>query len=162
MDQIKGIGHYNGHVQIQQGTTQIRGKEMLTYTNSQHHLIKIIIKGDETDKAFYKTEPQLNKPTMVASAYNITFLPPTQQVILEGDAKAQQGKDSIEGPHLEYDMINQQFNAHNIHGELAKKTQQTTIVIQPETLTHHSSLQRFTKNTHHSSIDNIKEIVAHA
>lgn len=156
MDQIKGVGRYEGHVHIQQGTTQIRGKTMITYTNPQHHLMKIIINGDAIEKASYKTQPQPNKAAMVASARLITFLPPKQQVILEGDAKAQQGKNSIEGPHLEYDMIHQQFNARNTHEQLTKQTQQTTIVIQPETLATNPTLHRFTENTHG------KEIITHA
>lgn len=148
IDQIKGIGHYEGHVHMEQGTTHIDGKKMITYSDQKRRLMKVIITGDVTEKAYYKTQPQPNTPAMVASARCMTFLRPKQQVILEGDVKAQHGEDRIEGPHLEYDMINQQFNAHNTYQQLKKQKLQTTIVIQPETLAANTSLNRFTENTH--------------
>lgn len=154
IDALKGIGHYTGNVRVQQGTTLLIGQAMTTYTNPIHQLTKLVIKGNSTEQAIYQTQPQLSKPTqIIASAQSITFLIPEQRVILVGNAKTQQGEDHIAGPYLEYDSIKQQFNAHNPLN--INKPEQTTIMIQPETLFHHSTLQRLTANT------TVKEIIAH-
>lgn len=119
----KRTGIYIGNVKMTQGTTTILADKVITYFNQDNQLEKAIATGN---LASYTTLPDNSKLPFTAAGQTINYYPLQGYVELIGRAKATQGKDSLAGPHLKYD-INQQTVV-----SLPEKTGHTTIIIQPD------------------------------
>ena len=116
-------GIYIGNVKMTQGTTTILADKVITYFNQANQLEKAIATGN---LASYTTLPDNSKLPFSAAGQTINYYPLQGYVELIGQAKATQGKDSLAGPHIKYDINKQTVIS------LPEKTGYTTIIIQPD------------------------------
>ncbi|MCD8541940.1 MAG: hypothetical protein LRY69_00260, partial [Gammaproteobacteria bacterium] len=68
VDYSKGMTELDGHAKITQGTTILRGKKMVIYTDDHQELIKVIAYGDEQHPANYETLPSSTEEIFSADA----------------------------------------------------------------------------------------------
>ncbi len=115
-------GIYRGHVKMTQGTTVILADKVITYFTKDNKLEKATATGQ---LASYSTLPDDSQLPFTAVGQTINYYPLQGYVELIAQAQTTQGKDSLAGPHLKYD-INQQTVV-----SLAEKNGHTTIIIQP-------------------------------
>ncbi len=130
MNRETGAAAYQNNVEIDQGTTHIRGDKLTTHNNSHNKLEKAVVEGSAKELAHYRTLTELNKPELKADAMKITFYTIKRYVILEGQAQITQGKDLIQGERLEYDLTKRQLKAP----EQPKSHGRTTIIIEPDSI----------------------------
>lgn len=130
MNRSSGVSVYRTNVEIDQGTTHIRGDTLTTYNDEHNKLAKAVIKGKGSELAHYRTLSEENKPELFADAMTITFYSQKRYVVLQGQAKIQQGDDVITGERLEYDLNSKQLKAPAQEGEHPR----ATIVIKPESI----------------------------
>ncbi len=108
-----GIGHYDGHVRLQQGESIITAPRAESYRGEDHKISKAIAYGDKKTKARLETKPEPKQEKMIATANKITYLAASHQVVLEGDALVIQGQHQIKAPKIIYDMIRDTVHFEN-------------------------------------------------
>jgi len=135
MNRTTGVGIFKGNVVIDQGTTHATGDEMVTHTDKNNRLIEVIITSTGKNLATYKTLPEEGKPYLVASAQIIKYYPQEHKVFLFRTATVTQGKNSISGDQLEYNIEKQLLNSnHPLFNNSSHS--RTTIVIEPDNTNH--------------------------
>ncbi|QLH43197.1 MAG: lipopolysaccharide transport periplasmic protein LptA [Coxiellaceae bacterium] len=119
-----GISTYYGNVKIDQGSTHLRGDKMIVYNSSDHKTVsKIIAFGN---LARYSTLPENQTVPMDAQAKTIEYYPTEDRIVLIGAAVATQGKNTVTGETIEYQMTKQMLISS------PAKASRTVIVFQPE------------------------------
>lgn len=126
ISQTKHEGIYQGHVELKQGTTYLYASEARTFGDAQNHLIKAVALGNQQEQAHYLTKTAEDKPVFHAYADKIVFLPLKHLVLLEGNARISQGKNSFAAAKITYDSLNK----HVTSATQGKK--RTSIIIYPE------------------------------
>jgi lipopolysaccharide export system protein LptA len=129
INKTTGVSIFIGDVKIDHGSTHVTADKVTTYTDQNNHVIKAIAIGLNGNLATYQTLNDPKNPPLIAKAQTIQYFPPQHYVILIGDAVVTQGKDSITGQHLEYDLTKKLLLTKPNIGE---KTGRTQIVIQPD------------------------------
>ena len=132
INQESGIHIYKDNVTIDRGTTHVRGDKLTTYNDQHNKLNKAIIESFTGKPVQYRTLLEEGKPELVATADTIIYLAQRNYVILEGNAKVTQGRDSITGQRLEYDLEKRQLLA-----PLSKqkgKPSRAQIIIEPDSI----------------------------
>src|SRR5690242_5485695 len=66
-----GVGHYQGNVTVDQGSTHLRALNAVTYTDKKNQLIKGVANGDEAHPVHYWTLTDPKKPELHAYATRI-------------------------------------------------------------------------------------------
>ncbi len=125
-----GVGVYQGNVLIDQGSTHVRGNTVTSYSKN-NKISEVLVKGTPEQQARYESTPDADKPPLVATADTIQFYPDRKYAILIGNAHVQQGKNSIIGEHIEYDLTHKILKSMNSAGTKPARTQ---IVIDPNDL----------------------------
>ncbi len=97
-------GVYIGHVAIDQGSTHIRAETIITDGDNEHEVTKAILKGKDSQQAYYTTITDKDKQTLQAYADIIYYYPERHFVELIGHAKVLQGANSIVAHHISYDV----------------------------------------------------------
>lgn len=129
INKTSGISIFTGDVKIDHGSTHVTADKVTTYTDQNNHVVKAIALGLNGNLATYQTLNDPKKPPLVAKAQTIQYFPPQHYVILIGNAVVTQGKDSISGQHLEYDLTKKLLLTKTNIGETTGRTQ---IIIQPD------------------------------
>ncbi len=119
------MGIYRGHVKMTQGTTTILADKVITYLNKTNQLEKAIATG-QYQPATYTTLPDNSKLPFTAAGLTINYYPLQDYVELIGQAQATQGKDSLAGPRIQYNITAQTVVS------LPEKNGHTTIIMQPD------------------------------
>ena len=96
-----GIDVYEGHVQVNQGTTHIIADKLITKKNKQHKIQEATAYGEQT-LAHYWTLPKLGEPEMHAHAKIIKFYPLESNATLEHDVHIEQGENKFQGELIHY------------------------------------------------------------
>jgi lipopolysaccharide export system protein LptA len=96
-----GVDVYEGHVQVDQGTTHIRADKLITKKNSEHRIQEATAYGIETLAHFW-TLPKPNEPEIHAYSKIIKFYPLDSNVSLEHDVHVTQGENSFQGELIHY------------------------------------------------------------
>ncbi len=125
-----GVGHYRGHVKVDQGTTHLTADTVITQSNSQNQLQQVTAYGKP---AVYRTITDPQKPELVASANTIKFYPQQHWVVLIDHAVVTQGTDSYRGPLIQYNTQQKLVISPPTKGG------RTTIIIQPQSLSNNAS-----------------------
>lgn len=128
LNKSTGISIFIGNVKVNHGSTHVTADKLTTYSDKKNQIVKAIAEGENGNLATYQTMTDPNKPPLNATALVIQYFPQQHYVILIGQANAVQGKDSISGPRLEYDVAKQILLSKTIPGT---SNGRTTIVIQP-------------------------------
>ena len=74
-----GVGTYERNVEIDQGTTHVRGDVVKTIQEKDNKLKEIIINGSANKQAYYEALVEPNKPKLVATANQIRYFPKKMQ-----------------------------------------------------------------------------------
>ncbi len=130
-------GEYQGHVELDQGTTHLRAARAVTEGNQQNKLVVAIAEGDKENQAHYWTQTALDKPLLHAYADSIRYYPDKHLIELIGNARVEQGNDSFSAPKIRYDTLKQ----HVLSQSDGKS--RTLIVIHPEK----KDVKKFEKTT---------------
>ncbi|MFN7097125.1 MAG: lipopolysaccharide transport periplasmic protein LptA [Gammaproteobacteria bacterium] len=131
LNKSTGISTFTGNVKVDHGTTHVTCDKLTTYSDNQNHVVKAVAEGENGNLATYQTMTDPQKPVLNAKAEVIQYFPQRHYVILIGQAYVIQGKDSVAGPQLEYDVKNQVLITKTVPGAATGRTQ---IVIQPNEL----------------------------
>lgn len=118
-----GFCIYRGHVVLKQGTTSILADNLTIQSDGKNQLEHAIAKGN---LASYSTMPDNSTLEFIAMGETIDYYPKKNLIVLRGQAKATQGKDSFAGPVINYDTKSQMVTTP------FSKQNRTTIVIQPD------------------------------
>lgn len=99
LSQPQGIATYLGRVLLTQDGRELAADKIVIYRNTQGKLEKILAFGKPA-----KYTGTLNNDTLLGEANKITFLPNSQDMILEGQAKWVQKKDMFTAPYITYNF----------------------------------------------------------
>ncbi len=120
----KGI--YTGNVEFEQGTTNLHAAQAITEGNKENQLTLAIANGSKGKQAHYWTESGPNKPPFHAYADTIRYYPLRHFIELIGNARVEQGTNSLSAAKITYDTVAQHVVSHS-----DGKTR-TTIILYPE------------------------------
>ncbi len=118
-----GIGHFKGHVTVDDTTSHMRANRADTKANSRNELQYATAFGQSNKQAYFWSIKQDNKPPMFGYADRIDYDPPHHRVKLQGKAKVTQGNDSYSAPTILYDT-----QAMRVISKLSKQGR-TTILL---------------------------------
>ncbi len=118
-----GINIYEGQVIALQGTATLNADQVTTYSDEKNNLKELIAMGNP---ARYTTQLQTDKPPLIATAQTIKYHLKEGYIELIGHAHAQQGADTIQGPHLIYQLAEQTLSAPT------EPAGRTTITLHPK------------------------------
>ena len=116
------VATFTGDVVMTQGTTKLTADKVTVYRTKAGKIKKLIAKGK---LAHYQTLPDNDHRVLYAKAKTIDYSPAKGLTILIGDAAVQQGKNSITGNKIIYNMRKQLMTS--TPGTKAK----TVIVLNP-------------------------------
>ena len=100
-------GTYVGHVEFNQGTTNLQAAKAITHGNDKNQLVLAIANGDKEKQAHYWAITDINKPPFHAYADTIRYYPQRHLIELLGNARVEQGNNSFAGAKISYDTIKQ-------------------------------------------------------
>ncbi|MGL6029409.1 MAG: lipopolysaccharide transport periplasmic protein LptA [Legionella sp.] len=126
LSQQKHKGVYTGNVQFEQGTTNLHAAQAITEGNLKNQLTLAIAKGADGKQAHYWTETGPNKPAFHAYADTIKYYPLKHLIELIGNARVEQGTNSMSAAKISYDT-----QAQHVLSQSDGKTR-TTIIFHPE------------------------------
>lgn len=126
LNQSTHQGFYEGHVEINQGTTHLRAAKAITEANTKNKLIKAIALGNKQKQAHIWTLMEDNKPILHAYADKIYYYPKRNLIELIGNARIVQGDNLFSAPKIIYNTLEQ-----HVVTEKKGKTR-TSIIIHPE------------------------------
>ncbi len=101
-----GINMYEGHVQVDQGTTHITADRLITKNNAQHQIQEAAAYGLQS-LAHYWTLPKVGEAEMHAYANIIKFYPIESNITLEQKVHVTQGENSFQGELIHYNSNDQ-------------------------------------------------------
>lgn len=102
----KGQNYFEGHVQIDQGTTHVTADRLTTRTNDKHKIQEAIAYG-VSDLAHFWTTPKEGEQVVDAHARIIKFYPLTLNATLQGEVTVAQGENNFQGQLIHYNMNDQ-------------------------------------------------------
>lgn len=94
-----GTTVFLGDVKMLQDTSTLVTPELTVYTDKNNQISKAVAKGPGTR---YTNLKDPHKPPFDATALEIDYLPLTDEIVLLGNAKAQQGINSYSAPEIHY------------------------------------------------------------
>ena len=100
----KGVSVNTGNVVIDRGTSHLTAEKVYTYRDKNDEITKLIAHGKP---AHYSTVLNFNTPRLYTEGNTITYYPQKQLMILQGDALAHRGPNSVAAPKITY-YINEQ------------------------------------------------------
>ena len=130
LNQQNHKGTYTGNVEFVQGTTNLHAANAITQGNTKNELILAIANGSKEKQAHFWTETGPDKPPFHAYADTIRYHPLRHLIELIGNARIEQGTNSLSAPKITYDTIKE-----NMVSKSDGKTR-TTIVLYPEKKSH--------------------------
>lgn len=119
-------GTFDGHVQIDQGTTHLRANNAITEGDQHNKLVMAVAKGSKDKPAHCWTQTAADKPLLHAYADTIRYYPDRHLIELIGNASVKQGKNSFAAAKISYDTLKQHVLSQS------NTTSRTKIVIYPD------------------------------
>ncbi|MCL5272813.1 MAG: lipopolysaccharide transport periplasmic protein LptA [Gammaproteobacteria bacterium] len=119
-------GVYSGNVEFIQGSTNLTAANAVTHGDNHNQLTLAIANGKKGEQAHYWTETGPDKPPFHAYADTIKYYPLKHLIELVGNARVEQGTNSLSAAKISYDTLEQ-----HVITESKGKTR-TTIIIYPE------------------------------
>ncbi|RUR16893.1 lipopolysaccharide transport periplasmic protein LptA [Legionella sp. km535] len=119
-------GVYTGNVEFIQGSTNLNAAKAITQGDAKNQLVLAIANGEKGKQAHYWTETGPDKPPFHAYADTIKYYPLKHLIELIGNARIEQGTNSLSAAKISYDTLEQ-----HVVSESDGKTR-TTIIIYPE------------------------------
>ncbi len=126
LNQQKHKGTYTGNVVFVQGTSNLHAANAITLGNLKNQLTLAIAKGADGKQAHYWTQTDLNKPPFHAYADTIKYYPLKHTIELIGNARIEQGPNSLSAAKIIYDTREQHVISQS------NGTTRTVIILYPE------------------------------
>lgn len=126
LSQQKHKGVYTGNVVFVQGTTNLHATKAITEGNIKNQLTLAIANGSKGKQAHYWTETGPNKPPFHAYADTIKYYPLKHTIELIGNARIEQGPNSLSAAKIIYNTQEQ----HVVSQSDGKS--RTVIILYPE------------------------------
>jgi lipopolysaccharide export system protein LptA len=126
LNQLQHKGTYTGNVQFVQGTTNLHASKAITHGDEKNQLTLAIVSGSKNQQAHYWTETEANKPPFHAYANIIKYYPLKHLIELIGNARVEQGPNSLSAAKIKYDTLKQRVLSES------DGTTRTTIIFYPE------------------------------
>jgi len=101
-----GVDMYEGHVQVDQGSTHVTADKLVTKKNHQHKIREATAYGIQTLAHFW-TQPTVNQPEIHAHATTIKLYPLEMNVSLEHNVALSQGENHFQGELIHYNSKDQ-------------------------------------------------------
>lgn len=121
-----GATIYTGHVTMNQGTTHLIADKVTVTKDRNGEVNKMIAVGKQ---AHYNTLPDEQKKPIDAFGDTIEYYPEQKTAVIIGNGLVTQGMNSLQGPHIVYNMVNQTVvSAPSLDGG------KSTIILQPQDL----------------------------
>lgn len=124
-----GTTVYTGHVTMDQGTTHLQANKVTIYRDPNGNINQVIATGTAGNLAHYTTLPDKQRQSIEAYGDTIEYYPAKQLAIIIGDGKVVQGKNSLQGSHIVYDLAKQTVVSSPSH-----PGNKSVIVLQPNEL----------------------------
>ena len=105
-DYKKGLNYYEGHVQVDQGSTHLTADRMTTKSSNKHRIEEAIAYGINAP-AHYWTTPNAGEEVVDAYGKVIKYYPETRNTTLQGDVVITQGQNNFHGQLIHYNMNDQ-------------------------------------------------------
>lgn len=105
-DYKKGLNYYEGHVQVDQGSTHLTADRMTTKSSNKHRIQEAIAYGIK-EPAHFWTTPSSGEEVMNAYGKIIKFYPETRNTTLQGNVVVTQGQNNFHGQLIHYNMNDQ-------------------------------------------------------
>ena len=102
------IATFIGDVVMTQGTTKLTANKVIVYRTAAGKIKKLLAYGK---LAHYQTLPDSDKRLLHAKAKTIEYFPEKGLAILIGDAHVHQGKNSVIGTRIVYNMKKQMMTS---------------------------------------------------
>lgn len=125
LNQSTHRGVYIGNVQFDQGTTHLRAHKAITKGNQENKLIFARAEGSSKELAHFWTQTDTDKPPLHAYALQIRYYPEKHLITLIGNARVEQGDDSLSAPKITYDTKQKHVVSYG------DKNVRTTIIFHP-------------------------------
>jgi lipopolysaccharide export system protein LptA len=119
-------GVYSGNVEFIQGSTNLHAANAVTQGDNKNQLTLAIANGKKGEQAHYWTETGPDKPPFHAYADTIKYYPLKHLIELVGNARVEQGTNSLSAAKISYDTLEQHVITES------KGKIRTTIIIYPE------------------------------
>lgn len=126
LNQQKHKGTYTGNVVFVQGTTNLHADNAITESTIKNQLSLAIANGGNGKQAHYWVQTDPNKPPLHAYADTIKYFPLKHTIELIGNARVEQGKNSLSAAKIIYDTQEQ----HVVSQSDSKN--RTVIILYPE------------------------------
>lgn len=126
LNQQKHKGTYTGNVVFEQGSSSLHAAHAITLGNIKNELTLAIAKGADGKQAHYWTQTDPNKPPFHAYADVIKYYPLKHLIELIGNARVEQGQNSLSAAKIVYDIQEEHVVSHS-----EGKTR-TVIILYPE------------------------------
>ncbi len=126
LNQKNHQGVYIGNVEFVQGSTNLRAEKAITQGDAKNQLTLAVAEGSKDKQAHYWTTTAPDKPPFHAYADTIKYYPLKHLIELIGNARIEQGPNSLSAAKISYDTQEQHVLSHS-----DEKTR-TTIIIYPE------------------------------
>lgn len=126
LDQKKHEGTYSGHVEFNQGTTNIHATKAVTQGNEKNQLTFAMALGSQGEPAHYWTHTDPGKPPFHAYADQIKYYPLQHLIELIGNARVEQGNNSLSAAKISYDTLEKRVISQG------NSTSRIKIILYPE------------------------------
>lgn len=107
LNQSKHKGVYTGNVEFIQGSTIIQAAKAITEADASNQLNLAIALGEPGKLAHYSTQTDTNKLPFNAWAEKILYYPLKHRIDLIGNARVEQGDNSLSAHTISYDTQEQ-------------------------------------------------------
>ncbi|NLW04040.1 MAG: lipopolysaccharide transport periplasmic protein LptA [Pseudomonadaceae bacterium] len=104
------LATYKGEVELQQGELRLKAAQLAIKRNPAGELEQAIASQPQ-GQAYMRDLPDATQPEIEAWGETIDYLPAKNLIILTGQAKLTQGKDSFAGHKLTYNLATQDIQA---------------------------------------------------
>lgn len=100
IDDAKGISTYKGRVEFRQGSDSLKADVLVIYAEQRQEVKKIVATGKP---ARFDHQTELAEERSWGEAEKIVYEAQQSRVILNGEARFQQGDNQFSGNRIEYD-----------------------------------------------------------
>lgn len=124
IDEAKGTSTYTGHVEINQGSIRLRAdKVVVEHKPGQPRKVKAT-----GEPAEFRQLPDKSKEYVTGTAKQLQYRLDSEELVLTGDARLNQGKDHFRSDRIVYDRVRAVVKA----GAAAQGKDRVRVTIQPE------------------------------
>ncbi|OPX54944.1 lipopolysaccharide export system protein LptA [Oceanospirillum multiglobuliferum] len=133
-----GIAVYTGNVKMEQGSLKVSADQITIYQNDQKEVDKVVATA-KSILVHMQQQPKPDEPLVHAYAQKIEYLSAEQEMLLQKNARLENGQDQFAGDKIRYHLQTRHIKAWGAEesddSEAAVKGPQVKIILYPKTQT---------------------------